>query len=184
MLFIKIDNNSLIIIILVVTYIFCLIGAYITFKILGSTAEIKNKNYKAGGAIAGCLLLLIFSGTFVSKIIKQINENNTHFEKPVEEIWNIVGNVQLEDQQRNDGIKVSVQPPSPITSTDLSGDFSFYNIPVTVLNNKKKNASLKFECQNYLPRTINLYDTNYFKIDSVTNTFLLTKKIKLIKLNQ
>lgn len=103
-----------------VMFILSLIGAYVLFKYLKSSALIKREGYKAGGAIAG--FLLIYGILFYSfdSLLKY---------KP--QVWSITGTVIKEGTTSHDAIVIKQVPPKPCTFTDESGSFRLDNIQMT-----------------------------------------------------
>jgi len=131
--------------------IFCLslIGSFILFKFLKSSATIKKATYQAGGAIAGFLLIygLLFS-TFKSVY------------KPSEK-WTIIGTVIKEDASIHDGITVRHLPPSPDTTTDNRGTFTLDNVKVI---SGEGWPELYFECKGFHPRSLLINKKNIKKL--------------------
>jgi len=131
--------------------IFCLslIGSFILFKFLKSSATVKKATYQAGGAIAGFLLIygLLFS-TFKSVY------------KPSEK-WTIIGTVIKEDASIHDGITVRHLPPSPDTTTDNRGTFTLDNVKVI---SGEGWPELYFECKGFHPRSLLINKKNIKKL--------------------
>jgi len=121
--------------------IFCLslIGSFILFKFLKSSATIKKPTYRAGGAIAGFIIIyVLLFGTFKSVY------------KPSEK-WTIIGTVIKEDASLHDGITVKQIPPSPDATTDNLGAFTLDNVKVIPGEGWPE---LYFECKGFHPRRL------------------------------
>jgi hypothetical protein len=164
------------------SFIFSLIASIVLFKFLKSSAVINNKSYQAGGALAGFVIVFTTSYFVINNWMKTISV--TEQKQPVEKVCTMIGNIKLEGRQVNDGIRVSIQPSSPMTTTDPNGDFRINEIPVSSGYKKENNPAVKFECPGYLPRTVFLYDTSMVKLDSIKNTFTLNTPISLISIIQ
>ena len=164
------------------SFIFSLIASVVLFKFLKSSAAINNKSYQAGGALAGFVIVFTTSYFTINNWLKTLTVPLT---KPAtEQVCTMIGNVRFSDELVSDGIKISIQPPSPMTTTNSNGDFRIDNIPVTSAFKKENSPAIIIEYQGYLPKTIFLYDTSMVKFDTVKNTFTFNSAITLMSIKQ
>ncbi|HEY9123221.1 MAG TPA: hypothetical protein PK252_09005 [Bacteroidales bacterium] len=174
------DPKMFVLVVFSLSFVLSMVAAFVLFKFLQSTAVINNKNYQAGGALAGFIIVLGASYMMINNLLKTTSTIDQPQPQVVENTWTLVGNVKLVGKNVNDGIKVSIQPPSPTTSTDFNGDFRMDNISTSHGFSKKSNPAIKLEYPGYLPRTVYLYDTAMIVADSAKFTFSLKSGVSLI----
>ena len=159
-------SNPLLVI--VVIFILSLVGAFVLFKLLKSTAIIKKAKYQAGGALAG--FLLIYGTLYGSFYRLSCSEGGR---EPEPEHWTVIGTAKREKVKDHIGIEVRQLPPNP-TFTDASGSFHLENVKVL----KDRWPELIFERENYFPRYITIDETNA-EIDANRKEIKLKEAIEL-----
>lgn len=127
-----------------VIFALSLIGAYVLFKLLKSTAIVKKAGYQAGGALAG--FLIIFGTLFYAynTSIKAKQETKLDW-------WTVTGQVKKADSKIHQGI--IVQQLRPSTLTGPSGTFRLE--PVRVSGNEGL-PEIQIEGAGFFPVTIQL----------------------------
>ncbi len=142
---------------IIIYFVLSLIGAFVLFKLLKSTAVIKKAGYQAGGALAG--FLLIYSTLYYSY------ERMLKYEP---QSWTVEGIIEKEGKVTHEGIIIKYTPPEPSTKTDERGFFSLRDVKL----GEGKWPELRLESKNYLPVSIELNETTAEKD-------IKKKKIKL-----
>lgn len=150
----------------IVYFILSLIGAFVLFKLLKSTAIVKKAGYQAGGALAGFLIIYI---TLVSSS-ERLSKNEKSCEP---ELWTVEGRIEKEGKATHDGIIIKQMPPELSTITDVGGSFRLENVRLK----EGEWPELRLESKNYLSVSIDLDETKAEKnVDK--------KKIKLRKIEK
>lgn len=157
--------------IVTIMFLMSLIGAYVLFKLLKSTAVIKRTGYQAGGALAG--FLLIYGILFYS--YDKMTQPNSQPE-PVT-TWTITGIVKRDSTKKHDGISIRHMPPAPNTYTDASGFFRLENVRNI---NKDGYPELYIENDGYFPLPFIITDSNAV-IDKNKQTIRLRDDLKIYK---
>jgi hypothetical protein len=160
--------NSELLVLVGVIFLLSLVGALVLFKVLQSTAIIQRKGYQAGGALAG--FLLIFAALYGA--YHQLNAQ----QQSANEVWTVVGEVNLEnDDQNSQEVEVSLMPPPPTTLSENGGDFRFDRIPISV----NGPLELKFQIDGYLTESL-LVDENLAFYDSDNRRITLKEPVTLV----
>lgn len=97
-----------------VIFLLSLLGAYVLFAILKSTAVIKKAGYQAGGALAGFLLIFIMLFGSYRELANQ------------QKIFTVNGKVKVIDGNLHRGVMVKQLSPSVLT--DASGTFRLESV--------------------------------------------------------
>lgn len=159
---------------IVVSAIFALslMGAYVLFRFLKSTAIIKKTGYQAGGALAG--FLLIFGALYgsYSHLEKSATERQS---RP--ELWTIVGAVKLEnDSLDNAEVEVTLLPPSPKALSARGGGFRFDDVGIA----QEDLIELQFELDGYHTESL-LLTADSAEIDQAANRITLKQPVQLLQ---
>jgi len=139
-----------------------LIGSIVLFKFLKSSATITKPTYRAGGAVAGFILIYGLLFTSFKTLYKP------------SETWTIMGSVIKEGSSLHDGIDVKQVPPSPWTTTDTGGGFMLENIKV---NPDEGLPELYFECEGFHPQFLSINDDIIKSKDKGKKKILLKDKV-------
>ncbi len=151
-------------------FLLSLVGAYVLFKVLKSSALIQRPGYQAGGALAGFLLIF---GTLVLSQQKlsasEVDEESRfQLEARVVELeqelaekeslcefdhWMIKGQVVRHDREprRHRGIKVSVIPHQTASSRP-DGSFTLRNVKLARAEQTPR--ELQFSSEGYHPEEL------------------------------
>jgi hypothetical protein len=162
-----------------IIFLLSLTGAYVLFKFLKSYARIQRKDYQAGGALAGFLLIYAALYSSFDRIEQaRITEARSAREAAQSaQSWTIEGRAMRSDTTVHDGIVVTYQPPEPMAVSDKGGNFRLDHIP---LKKGDPLPELKFESESYFPMPLVLDPVN-----SVTDSSRMTIKLKdTIKLDR
>ncbi len=160
------------IVVMLVMFLCSLGGAYVLFRLLKSTATIQKKGYRAGGALAG--FLLIYGLLYYS-----YDRMNKSYEAPSVAVWTIKGTVQKSDAANHKGITVRNVPPTPMAITDARGSFRLEGVR-TLGGEDAPGVELYIENNGYypVPLSVNQKNATYDKKDG---TITLAEDIKLQK---
>ncbi len=114
-------NEWLPLVAIVTVFSLSLTGAVVLFRFLKSSAIIKRKEYRAGGALAG--FLLIFATLHLS-----FNEysKNLDTSRPIE--WTIVGKVNKAGSESHDQVNIQQIPERPYTVSRATGSFDLRGV--------------------------------------------------------
>lgn len=124
-------------------FLLSLLGAWVCFKILKSSARIAKAGagYQVGGALAGALVTLLFLGWLFNLISSGESAGRADH-------WTIIGVAKKADAIKHDGIVVKQVPPTPAVPTDLNGDFR-----LDVVVPKGVWPEISLESEGYYPKT-------------------------------
>jgi len=112
-------------------------GAFVLFKFLDATAQIQNKKFTAGGAIAGFIIIFLLLTNAFSTLLKQTPR-----------VWTIVGKVQKDGCGIHDGVIIKYLPPSPSTISEKNGKYRMKGVKIYPGEGL---PNLHFECEGYFP---------------------------------
>ncbi len=161
-------------IIAAVFFMLSLVGAYVLFKVLKSSAVITRPGYRAGGALAGFLLLFgslnmthyKLSAVELEKTdrnalkgqVEELREANLALQQALEEqkdlcefdLWTIKGKVLRKGQaeRRNNGIMIGLIPHYT-TWSKSDGTFTLRDIKLT--RAEQHLQDLQFSADGYFP---------------------------------
>lgn len=163
--------NFQVLIVISVMFVISLGGAFVLFRILDSQASIQRAGYKAGGALAGFLIILsMLFGSYYKLVQAQDSVG----------YWTIVGKCQAPHLSRDEMIEVHIIPPAPRDLLPLTGsDFRLENVRLT-----QKQVSdgiwpeLEFFADGLLTKTILLTEEDV-EVDAVRRRLVIKKPILL-----
>ncbi len=152
--------------IVAVFFLLSLVGAYVLFKILESSAVVKRPGYQAGGALAG--FLLIFGTLAVTHQNLALGETDDQ--------WTIEGTVVRRGvpEDRHFGISVSVIPRQT-ASSNHDGSFTLDNIKPARAEQARK---LQFSSEGYFPYDLTV-DMDNAVFDSKKKVIKLQDPVEL-----
>ncbi len=161
-----------------VIFALSLSGSVVLFKFLSSSATIKKKSYKAGGAIAGFILIYGLLFTSFNSWYKAETE-----QKLKSETWTIRGTVVKEGASKHDGITVNHIPDSPSAVSGTNGEFRMEGVDLFPVKLPEGLPELQFESadENFHTRTIDLSEDNV-EIKKEKKQIVLKKPIMLARI--
>ena len=111
--------------------------AFILFKYLKSSASFKDKTtgYKAGGAIAGFIIVFgILFGSYMKltssqndynmKLTSSLNDYKSIVAQNERNPYTVIGKVKKLDNPNNEAVKITIYPPSSNGRSDRSGTYT------------------------------------------------------------
>ncbi len=108
---------------IIVVFFLSLVGAYVLFKWLDATAIIEKPTWRAGGSLAGFILIFAMLHTAYVRSASPASV----------ETWTVVGNVRLEDRATHDGVEISIHPPQQ----DLTRPGGDFRLPLEIPEGKR-----------------------------------------------
>lgn len=139
-------NPWLAIIFVWLLFLLSLSGAYVLFKFLESVAQIDKASYRAGGALAGFLIIF---GTLFAATDRWISQMELWCPKK----WDIKGMVGKQGAASHEGVAVTQVPPLPNDVTDRAGYFHLKGIEVIEAGGW---PGIYFQSDGYYPRQLNI----------------------------
>ena len=175
----------------IILFVLSLIGAYVLFKMLKSTAVLNEKKKQITGALVGFIIIygLLFSvsyklrGSVPDKVHTELKKK---YEDKMAEIiatwkpqeWTVEGNINKEESQSYLGIQVQYQPPSPALVIDKEdGHFVLYRVSIVQGIGWPR---LKFFCQGYNPDSYYI-DSRIDIVNEAERIIRLGNPVELIK---
>lgn len=157
----------------VIDFLLSLICTFILFKFLKSSASIIKPTWRAGGAIAGFILIFSMSFYFTDSWIDKykIWERET-------KSYDIDGVILLDSALYHDGTDIIEMPPSERTHTNKDGSFTLKG--VKFYQNEISGFKIKAERDNYIPFQKE-FDTAEFEINEHKLIITIKDTIKLKK---
>lgn len=155
---------------------FCasLLATVILFYFLKSTAEIVNPKFRAGGALAGFIIIFYISYNSTDKYLQKYLRNDDN--KP--KLYNIEGFVLLDSSYTHGGTEVMEIPP---TLTSYSTKDGFYLLRGVEINPKTtKSIQIGFSHGDSYYQT-GIFDSTQFSIDNDKMTIRIHDTVKLRK---
>jgi len=154
-----------------VMFFISLIGAYTLFHVLKSFAFVKTAGHKAGGALAGFLILFsLLSGSYYKVVEAQDSAEH----------WTIVGQYQAQLAGQGKMIEVHIIPPAPRDMLPAAGrEFRLENVQLT-----QRQVSdgiwpeLEFSADGLLPLTV-LPSKDDVHIDWARKRLVIKKLVRL-----
>lgn len=158
----------------VIDFLLSLICTFILFKFLKSSASIIKPTWRAGGAIAGFILIFSMSFYFTDSWIDKykIWEQET-------KSYNIEGVILLDSARYHDGINIIEIPQSERTHTEEDGSFTLKG--VKFYQNIISGFEIKADRTNYIS-VKKKFNTTEFEIDEHKLIITLKDTIKLKKI--
>ncbi len=172
----------MLVLIVTVFFLLSLVGAYVLFKVLKSSAVINRPGYQAGGALAGFLLIFgTLAITHQKLSASELDENSrrqlkariTELEQALVDTeslcefdhWMIKGTVVRQDEEprRHRGIKVSVIPHQT-ASSGFDGSFTIRNIKLARAEQTPR--ELQFSLEGYHPQDLTVVDQENADFDA------------------
>jgi len=166
-------HDMFILVVVASIFLLSLVGAIILFKFLKSTAFIKSPKYRAGGALAG--FLLIYGSLYYSFDRMQSTQANW---EPT--LWTVTGIVKLEDQSTHDGAVVKHVPAKPFAVTDARGAFRLES--VRMLKNEGM-PEIALELEGYFPLSFEIVQENS-EVDEAKRIIRMKDTLELAKIMQ
>ena len=165
-------------VILIADFVLSLVATFILFHFLKSNATIIKEKWRAGGAIAGFILIFsmsfYFSDSWLDKYVY------------VTKRFNITGTVLLDSCYFHDGTSVEELPPVSHILSEKDGTYTLMGVR---FNSKKiTELTISFQHENFLPikRTFkeNGFSVDYEKLQIVVKDTIYLKKIPMEILKQ
>ena len=161
-------TENFLLVTVVVMFTLSLVAAFILFKVLKSSALIEKAGYRAGGALAGFLLVYAALYSSFQRLVQA--------EQPWKPIsWTVIGTVQKELTSTHEGVIIRHVPPRPFTTTDASGSFRLENV---LLRSTEGLPEINIETSGYYPKTYRI-DVNGAEIEPATKIIKLKQEIDL-----
>ena len=163
--------NFEVLIVISVMFVISLGGAFVLFRFLDSHATIQRAGYKAGGALAGFLIILgMLFGTYVK--LAPAHDSVGY--------WTIVGEYQAPQPAHDDVIWIQIIPPAPRDLVPLtSSEFRLENVRLT-----QRQVSdgiwpeLEFFADGLLTKTV-LLTMDDVEVDPLRKRLVIKKPIQL-----
>ncbi len=157
----------------VIDFLLSLICTFILFKFLKSSASIIKPTWRAGGAIAGFILIFSMSFYFTDSWIDKykIWEQET-------KSYDIDGVILLDSALYHDGIEIIEMPPSERTITKKDGSFTLEG--VRFYRNEISGFIIQANRENYFSEKKE-FDTSEFEINEHKLFITIKDTIKLKK---
>lgn len=157
----------------VIDFLLSLICTFILFKFLKSSASIIKPTWRAGGAIAGFIIIFSMSFYFTDSWIDKykIWEQET-------KSYDIDGVILLDSALYHDGIDIIEMPPSERTHTNKDGSFTLKG--VKFYQNEISGFKIKAERNEYITFRKE-FDTAEFEINEHKLIITIKDTIKLKK---
>ncbi len=158
----------------VIDFLLSLICTFVLFKFLKSSASIIKPTWRAGGAIAGFIIIFSMSFYFTDSWIDkyEIWEQET-------KSYDINGVILLDSALYHDGTEIIEMPPSERTLTNNDGSFTLKS--VKFYQNKISGFRIMAEREKYI--TIQKeFDTAEFEINEHKLIISIKDTIKLKKI--
>lgn len=156
-------------------FTFSLMATYVLFRFLKSNAIIVKDNWKAGGGLAGFIIILFISYQFMDSWLEKTVFN--HAEK-----YDVLGYVKLPIQgNSHNGVNVILLPDNPRAQSGITGKFHLTDLDVGKLDLKNLKFCLYFERQGFEPRRENFIYKD-LEIDHERKHLVIKDTVNLINI--
>ena len=142
-------NQPLVVVTLV--FLLSLLGAFVLFRLLKSTAVVTRPGSQAGGALAGFLLIFptLYGGYY------QLLRLELELAEAEAQAWTVEGKATRLGERRHGNVTVQLMPPSPVALSEDDGTFILRGVRLTKQQVADRNwPRLRASAEGFLPSTL------------------------------
>ncbi|MCX6276656.1 MAG: hypothetical protein NT004_00995 [Bacteroidetes bacterium] len=165
-------------VILIADFVLSLIATFVLFRFLKSSATIIKAEWRAGGAIAGFILIFSMAFYFSDSWLEKYIYTTKRF--------NISGTVLLDSCFYHDGTYIEELPPVSHILSEKDGGYTLMGVGFK--SKKIKEVTISFQHENFIPikHTFkeNGFTIDYDKLQINLNDTIRLKKIPMEILRQ